>query len=439
MFEKAVINGKVYRNGRWEKTNLYIKKGKIDLISESYLEAKEYIDAKNYKVIPGLIDSHVHLHMGGGNSYSADDFYTGSVAAAYGGITTLIDFLDEVPTAGLIEEKYEKRRGEAKDAVIDYSFHPSVCGLSDDPEVIRETILKLGLPSMKVYTTYKESGIYSDDESIRKLVEVTTDGDVMLLSHSEKDDLLDTECKDIRCHSKNRPVASEVEQIRIIAQMIKETRGRGYIVHVSCGSSMKMLEEEYPELLKEHLFLESCPHYFLFDDSEYEKPTNIRYTMTPPLRTKEEQQILRDHIDMVDCISTDHCPFMLSRKQQPTLAGLPMGVGGVEQSFRQMYRLFGEKILPQYTILPAKIHGLYPDKGVIEEGFDADLVLFYESKVELPIQEHTACDYSIYEGMTSNISIDYVMSRGNLVIEKGVFHKQRGQFRTRKLLQGGIR
>ena len=296
MFEKAVINGTVYVDGGWKKTNLYIKNEKIEKISGNDLEANEYIDAKNYKVIPGLIDSHVHFHLKSGTIYSADDFYSGSVAAAYGGITTVIDFIKEMPTAAGILEQYEKRRAEAKNSVIDYSFHPSVCGLKDDPEAIRETILSIGLPSMKVYTTYKESGTYSDDQSIEKLIHLTTEGNVMLLAHSEKDDLIDKTCKEISSHSKNRPVSSELEQVRIIADFIRSAGGRGYIVHVSNGSTMKMLKEEYGDLLKRHLFLESCPHYFLFDSSVYEKENNFRYTMTPPLRSREEQTLLRSHV-----------------------------------------------------------------------------------------------------------------------------------------------
>ncbi|MDO4554837.1 MAG: amidohydrolase family protein [Lachnospiraceae bacterium] len=431
MFDKAVINGNVYLEGEWKRTNIYIKKEKIELISESFFEAKDYLDAQSYKVIPGLIDSHVHMYMGN-SLQSADDFYSGSVAAAYGGITTLIDFMKEVPTANQIQEQYEIRRKEAENAVIDYSFHPSVCGLADDPEAIREKILSLGLPSMKVYTTYKPN-TYSDDESIEKLIGQTADGQVMVLVHSEKDDMLNSTCKDIRCHSKNRPVESEMEQVKIIADMIKKAGGRGYIVHVSAGSTLQMLKEEYASLLKKNLFLESCPHYFLFDDSEYEKPTNIRFTMTPPLRSRKEVEKIRQYIDLIDCMSTDHCPFMLKQKQKPTLEGLMMGVGGVEQSFRQMYKLYGDKIIPKYTIIPAKVHGLYPKKGQIKEGFDADLVLFYESSIEVPLKEHTACDYSIYEGMTSGISIDYVMNRGSLVIEKGKLHKHTGKFLERKL------
>lgn len=418
----------IYENKNFHKKNIYIRNGKIAAISPDYLPAEEVIDASSLFVIPGLIDPHVHFSMDAGFTRSTDDFASGTIAAAHGGITTVIDFLGEAAVASEISHYFNKRLQEAADAAIDFSFHASIRELEDDPDRIACAALELGCPTIKLYTTYREAGVYSSPETIRGMVERSSRRDILILAHCEQDGMLNHREAAIDKHGANRPPESEAEAVRFLASLARELSGKAYVVHTSCGSTIRMLLSEFNEILGSSLFLEGAPHYFLFNDSVYQSSRAELFTMTPPLRPAREQNALIELQAHIDCFGSDHCPFLRQEKRHESIQDIPMGVSGIEHTFTALYPLLGDSLIDRMTSNAARIHGLYPQKGTIRAGSDADLVLFEKKQPYLSSANHSACDYSIYDGVKKNVEISSVLVRGNYVIRDKVPVPHKGQF-----------
>lgn len=416
MYDTKITDGHLYIDQKWVQQNLYLNDGKIALISSKQLEAKNVFSVNGSYVVPGFIDSHVHL-ASRNKTIPSDNFYTGSIAAALGGTTTMIDFLPEVQTSDEVQGRFETRLEDARDSIIDYSFH---CGVRQpkDFNKISRACLACGIPSVKMYTTYRNYGIYTDDRHVCEILKRTSEKDIMVLCHVENDDLLYPEIKDMKNYAKRRPAICEISQAVKLAEMTRYFGGNTYMVHVSCGSSVEALKAGFSDILNKSFVLESCPHYFVFDESVYGGKKAKRYTMTPPLRSEDERIKLIDNIDSIFTIGTDHCPFNSSLKQA-NIDEIPMGVGGLGYSFAAMYGLFGDRVIDAFTVNQAKAHGLYPRKGVIAEGADADVTIF--NKIEPTVCEDVRgnCDYSIYTGCVETVCIQTVFRRGELIVQDG--------------------
>jgi len=433
MKELAIVNGSVYQDHGFHKTNVYIRKGLIDVITPESLPSEETVDASGLFVIPGLIDPHVHLAMRNRFAQSADDFESGSIAAAYGGVTTIIDFLDEATSALEVKQRFDERMKVAVNVHIDFALHAAVKDITDDPENIASAALEQGMPTIKLYTTYKADGSYSSPRTVEAMIRRSSKGDLLILCHSEKDDMLDLVNPNVPDHSLNRPPESEVEQVREIAGWVRQYRGRAYIVHTSCGSTIQMLKNEFADILGSNLFIEGCPQYFLFNDSVYKGPDAPLYTMTPPIRPVKEQELLNKYWRDVNCFATDHCPFLKKYKFKSSLQEIPMGCGGIEHSFSVLHPLFGDAVIDRFTENTARLHGLYPRKGVLRAGSDADITVFSKTAPAGWI-DHSAADYSIYTNVTRDVEIVSVISRGSFVIRNGVHQHHRGQYIERRLI-----
>ncbi|WP_040194552.1 dihydroorotase [Clostridium culturomicium] len=419
-YDLAIINGKIYQDGDFVNSNLYIRDGMIVNVSTDSFEAERTYDAKGNYVLPGFIDPHVHfnLRVGGGRA-SSDDFHSGSITAAYGGVTTYIDFLDPVEDRHQLKEAFENRMMDAKDSVIDYGFHSTIANFKDDEEGFINDIKGLGISSIKFFTTYSSSNRMTFHNTIRNLLNICKNENVLLLSHSEDDHLIKEGKFSVRAHGENRPTISETVEVLALAEMTRETEGKMYIVHVSSGRTLERVKENYGDILNKSFFIESCPQYFYLSKDNYEKENGYLYTMAPPLRSRKEADILEDNIDFVDTIGTDHCPFTSIEKNKETLDLIPMGIGGIEHSFQLMYTAFGDKVIDKFTKNPAKLHGLYPKKGSLIIGADADIVIFNpndEYKIE---ESHSRCDYDLYRGIKVKGRIITTISRGRIIMDKG--------------------
>lgn len=434
MYDLSIIGGSIYLDHKWVKSNLYIDAGKIACISEEILPAVKIQEADGLKVIPGLIDPHVHLAMNAGKYISADDFLSGSIAAAYGGVTTVIDFLDERPTGEGIIQEFGRKSALAKESIIDYSFHAAICELKDSADEIARAALSIGSPTIKLYTTYKPAS-YSSARTINKMIERSSKNDIRILCHAEDDDLIDFELQDIHHLGQARPPEVEISQVIKIADAVRQYNGQAYIVHTSCGSTVQRLKEEYFDILNKRLFLESVPHYFYFDDSVYQRPDAYRFSMTPPLRPKVEQQRLREYYRLISVFATDHCPFMCAEKENKKISETPMGVGGIEHSFALMYELFGDEVIPRFTEYSARLHGMYPQKGCLAKGSDADITMFENLEHAQPFENHSRQDDSIYRDIQTKVKVEHVISRGNFVIKNGVLHPNQGHMIRRSLVR----
>lgn len=422
MVDKAIVNGKVYLDGTMVDTNVYIQEDKIYAISREHYPARETIDASGLFVFPGLIDPHVHFDLDLGFIRSADNFEKGSMIAALGGVTTVIDFLEPVDNETDLEKSYRKRVFEAEDSRIDYKFHACIKNPRCDLESFVLKMLSLGMNSLKCFTTYSESGRMTKDEDIIELLKLSEKYKFLLLVHAEDDKLIDLSpsltYRDLS--TKSRPSAAEINKAMQLAGYVSRYGGYLYMVHVSSGETIEKLKEAHFDILNKRFFIESCPQYFLFDNSALERDDGYLYTCAPPFRSKLENVYLRENIDFVHTIGTDHCPFRRDEKSFEYLYEIPLGIGSIEHSFDVMYDLFGLKVIDKMAKNVAVLHRLENRKGRLKVGLDADLFL-YKPGASLIEDDHSDGGYSIYIGLRKKGTVVSTMVRGNFVVRDRVF------------------
>jgi len=422
MFDKRIVNGLVYQGGMFEQTNIYINKETIALVSDAFYDAKETIDASGMKVFPGLIDPHVHFALDLGKTTSADDFQNGSRSASFGGVTTFIDFLDPVDNEKDLVHAFERRLEEAGDSVIDYRFHATIKQPKCDLETFLLTMKELGLSSLKLFTTYSDSGRKTDDESIFELLRLSRKHGILILAHVENDELIRLDdAFTYRALSISRPSQSEQMEAMKLAEFVRKTKGSLYMVHCSSGKTVKALVDNYSDILHKHMFLESCPHYFNLTNDCLMQENGYLYTMAPPLRSLAEKELLKRLSHEIDTIGTDHCPFMEQEKNHLMLKDIPLGIGSIEHSFELMHPILQTKLVEKMSMNPAKIFGLDHSKGSIERGKDADLFLFEEQKDAIIRKSHSKSDVDLFEGRPTDGVIRCTMSRGRVIVQDGVF------------------
>ena len=410
-------NGLVYQNGKFERANLAILGEKISYIGKEEVSAKEVVDVSNLKVLPGLIDPHVHFDLNCGRINSIDDFYYGSRCAIYGGVTTIVDFLEPTRNAEELEKSFYERLKQAKDCMVDYHFHACIKEPNGSLEEYVKTVVKLGMRTIKLFTTYSDTHRRTYDKDIIELLKLSKKYNVLITAHIENDDLIDLRdkytYKDL-CLS--RPSFAETSEALKLAKYVRETGGNFYMVHCSSGQTLKALKEQFSDILNKNFYVESCPQYFIFNNSVLNEENGKLFTFAPPLRSERERQLLVANYKDVISIGTDHCSFMKKEKDFPTLKGFPLGVGGVEHAFTLMYRRFGDEIIDKTSINTAKIQD-FPSKGELKIGMDADVSIFREDDSMVINSNHGKCDYSIYEGLLSAGEFVHVLRRGVFVLK----------------------
>ncbi len=416
----AIVNGKIYIDGDFVDGNLYIRDGIITNISQDILEADKVYDAKGNYVLPGFIDPHVHFNLRvGENRASSDDFHNGSIVAAHGGVTTYIDFLAPVKNVSELRKAYSERMKDARGSVVDYGFHSTIANFHEDEEVFIKEIKNLGMCSVKFFTTYSSSNRSTSHNTILNLLNISKNKGIRLLSHSEDDHLIKEGKFSVSTHGDNRPSISETVEVLYLAELTRETKGEMYIVHVSSGQTLQRLKDNYGDILNKNFFIESCPQYFYLTKDKYKENHGYLYTLAPPLRSENEVELLKENIDKIDTIGTDHCPFTSEEKNKETLDLIPMGIGGIEHSFELMYTTFGNKIIDKFTKNPAKLHGLYPRKGTLAIGTDGDVVIFDPNDEHEIEESHSNCDYDLYKGTKVKGRIKATISRGRFIVRDG--------------------
>lgn len=412
----GILNGRIYVNGRFVEGNIYVKNGVIEAISSSFLECSETYDAKGRMVLPGFIDSHVHFSLGSGENISEDDFHTGSINAALGGITSYIDFLDPINEVSQLEDEFKKRKELAQSSVSDFGFHVTLGNFKGDVKELLQKSADLGMPGIKIFTTYESTGRMTTDNIIDELLKYSKEYKCRVVVHAENNDFITESNVLVKDHEKSRPAISEISEVFKLAEMARYRNGLLYVVHTNCGTTVVDLKKNFNQELHSNIILESAPHYFKFNSSLYENEDGYRYTMTPPLREECERVKLNENIDGIDVIATDHCPFQDNKKNKKYTSEIPMGVGGVKYSFLNMYTLYKEKIIPKFTENPAIIHGLFPRKGSLMIGSDADITIFDPEKITKVDDKK-----SIYDGQTFEGSISAVFRLGKMIVEDNKF------------------
>lgn len=415
--------------------------------------ATKTIDASDCYIFPGGIDPHVHMHLPSPAGFSSDDFLSGSKAALHGGSTTIIDFVTPRKGQSLVEALRE-RKTAAANSLIDYSFHVSPVEWTDTTEEEIRQCIEEGVTSFKIYMAYKYS-IGLDDEDIIKVMKAVGKHGGIVTSHCEIGDdievLRNIFAKQgklgVAFHPLSRPAKLEAIAVKKFIEMGKKTNCPIYIVHVSTKGSLYYIKKAQQE--GKQVFAETCPQYLLLDDSKYTGnfEQTAPFVMSPPLRKIEDNEALWSAIksNTIQAIGTDHCPFNLQQKAfgKDDFRKIPNGAGGVEHRLTLLYTyaVEGKKItLNQFvnttSTQAAKIFGLYPKKGAIKVGSDADLVI-WNPKVVSTISakiHHQNCDTNIYEGLTTTGCAEYVIAKGKIVKKDGeiLLDNCQGTFLKRK-------
>ncbi|MDX1358347.1 MAG: amidohydrolase family protein [Clostridia bacterium] len=428
MHDLGIIGGQLYIDGEFIKQNLFVKDGRISGISRHAEACADFYDASDKKVIPGLIDPHVHFALGVGGLTSADDFKTGSTAAAYGGITTFIDFLDPVSKAAELRAALEKRKKLAEGSVVNHMFHATAANPVGETGNIAMEMKNLGLNSIKLFTTYSESGRRTYDKEIMELLDLSSQYGFKVLVHMENDAVVGINPEQLVVHlPEARSEEAETTEALKLAAMVRETGGELYMVHASSGRTVRELVKSFSDIIGISFHIESCPHYFAMDSGRFERNDGYLYTMIPPLRDSGSVRLLKKYSEFIETIGTDHCPYNSDEKAKFRLSEIPMGIGSVEFSFPIMHSIIGDKAIDKMSKRPAEIFGLFPWKGMLAVGSDADITI-YDDRDEYMIQGgHSACDYNVYEDYAVRARIESTICNGSFVIRRGLFKGGHGK------------
>lgn len=444
-----IKNGKIVTASDIYNADIIIDEGIIKQIGVNLpLGNHEVIDAMGKYVVPGGIDVHTHLNLDVGIAVAKDDFYTGTVAAACGGTTTIVDHMGFGPKGCNLKHQVDIYHGYADGkAVIDYSFHGVLQHVNE--EILNEMeqiISNEGIPSFKAYLTYDYK--LSDMEVLKVLIRLKKLGGLTTV-HPENDAAVNY----LRSyysnngmlapiyHALSRPAECEAEAInRIINLAAIAGNAPLYIVHLSCGLGL-----DYIKMASERgqkVYAETCPQYLLLDDERYNEPNNegLKYIMSPPLRKKNDQKKLWNGIreGFIQVIATDHCPFDFNGEKQlgkDDFTKCPNGAPGIETRVPLLFsegvskgRISINKFVEIISTNPAKIFGLYPRKGTIAVGSDADIVIIDPDKEVVLTKNilHENVDYTAYEGMRLKGYPILTLVRGKVVAKDNKFVGEAG-------------
>lgn len=432
--------------------DILIEDGKIAAVGRGLGPVDETIDASGKYVFPGGIDEHLHFGMPFGGTMSAP-WETESIAAAVGGTTTVIDFPMQ-PVGGMlsdaIQEWQEKKaRGNA---AVDYSFHVAVCDLR--PDVIEEIpkIVDAGVSTLKCFMAYKGTPLMVNDETLFRTLQKAGTVGALVMVHQENGDVIDVLQKELlaegktepKYHAVSRPPACEAEAAGRAIALAEMAGAPLFIVHVSAAECVDQIRRARQRGLP--IFGETCTHYLTLTEDELSRPDfeGAKYVCSPPLRPESHQSVLWQALkdDTLQTVGSDHCAFNFDGQKElgrDNFALIPNGCPGVQERIPVMYA-YG--VLPGHISLnrfvdvistaPAKFMGLYPQKGTIAAGSDADLVLFDPAKkwtISVSNQK-SSLDYTIFEGFPVQGAVDTVLLRGQVIVRDGEYvgNLNQGQF-----------
>jgi len=395
------------------------------------------IDAKDCYVLPGLIDVHTHIKLDTGIYQTADNWEIGTQVAAWGGVTTVVDFATQFP-GQTFEEAVHNRWKEAESAVIDYGLHCMITSLPYGQERQLQSLLDLGVMSYKLFTTYRPN-YYLDDSVVLRVMRGAAEYGGIVMIHSENDAIVTDATQalvaqgktSLAYHGRGRPVFAEEEAVNRMLYLAEQAGCAVYIVHCSSARSVEQVARAARHGVK--AYCETCPQYLLLDESLYLSDTPEYYILQPPLREKAQSEQLWKQLTAgsIDVISTDHCDYTLAQKREfGDFTKTPGGLPGLETMFPLMYTHSVDKARLPLTGLvrlmsttPAKLFGLDERKGDIRAGLDADLVIYDpKPRTHLKAEDlHGVSGYTPYEGKRLRGAVRTVLCRGQLVIENRQF------------------
>ena len=417
------------------------------------------LDATGLLLLPGGIDAHTHLDMPFGGTTSSDDFETGTRAAAFGGTTTIVDFAIQARGTRMRDALDTWWKKAERKACIDFGLHMIVtdlggAGLEDMDDMVRE-----GVASFKLFMAYPNV-LMVDDATIFRALSQTAKNGALICMHAENGGVIDVIVQRALAdgktapiyHALTRPTTAEAEAVHRAIALAEIARAPVYIVHLSSEDALNEVREARDRGLP--AFAETCPQYLLLSIEELDRPNfeGAKYVFTPPLREKKNLGKLWDGLkhDHLQVVSTDHCPFCFEDQKilgKDDFTKIPNGGPGIENRLQLIHhhgvnqgKLTINRFVELVSTTPARIFGMYPRKGVLAPGSDADIV-FWDSSAQHTISaktHHMRVDYSLFEGFEVKGNVRTVMSRGEVIIDKGRFLGKagRGQYLKRQARGG---
>ena len=455
-FDTIITNGLVVTATDTYAGDIAIRDGKIVAIGQGLPRdnAAKIIDAGGRHVFPGGIDVHTHLDMPFGGTTSSDDFETGTRAAAFGGTTTLIDFAIQYKGQTLRTALDSWLKKAESKAVSDYSFHCIITDLASAQLEEMNALVRDGVTSFKLFMAYP--GVFMlDDATIFKALQASGKNGGLVCMHAENGGAIDVIVQQAlaegkkapKYHALTRPTTAEAEATARAIALAEMAGAPVYIVHLSCDDALEKVREARDRGLP--VYAETCPQYLYLSIENFDVPgfDGAKYVFTPPLREKWHQERLwnglkRDHLQVV---STDHCPFCFKEQKElgrDDFTKIPNGGPGIEHRLSLIYsggvaagRFSVNRFVELVSTTPAKLFGLYPRKGTIAVGSDADLVIFDSGRKHIisATNHHMRVDYSMFEGVEVTGMPETVLSRGRVIVDGDKFlgRPGRGEFLRR--------
>lgn len=464
--EKIIKNGKLVTESEIYDADILIRDEKIAAIGKEFNESNaEIIDASNKLVLPGGIDAHVHLNLPMPGTVSSDDHYTGTKAAAFGGTTTVIDFANH-DSPSLIDSFNAWQEDALPNVAVDYGLHQNFTKFNQDTLKEIRLLPDLGVTSIKMFTAYNGRMRLQDGE-IFQAMRIAKEEGIISLIHAENGDLIDLLVNEAVAagnlspvwHARTRPAWGAVESVlRVSALSFAAGNAPLYIVHMNAKGEAEQLQYAYDNGL--NIFGETCPQYLMFTEKQLERPDGSKWICSPPMRSEEDNEGLWQALaeGIINVVSTDHCPFLYDGSkpilyegkpyQQPgkemgkdDFRKVPNGLPGVGDRMPVLWtkgvvegRITANRFVQLCCTNPAKIFGIYPQKGALLPGSDADIAIWNPDKIVqygVNIAKHRT-DYNLYEGMELTGFPEKVFLRGKLIVDGDNWLGKRGDGRFLK-------
>lgn len=443
MLDLVVKGGKIFTSGDVFEKDIGIKDGKISEISSSISDSSaQVVDAKGKYVLPGLIDGHTHMEFPFMGTVTVDDFYHGTKAALGGGVTTIVDFISPAKGQNLLDA-YDVWRGNADPKVVsDYALHSIIREATDENLKQIPEMVKRGVTSFKLFMAYKGE-LMMEDGDLYRTIKAITDSKAVVAIHAENGEIISCLTEELLSNGKNdaiyhyhsRPEPLEYEAANRIA-VIASSVGKNvklYLVHTSTGEAVDVMASY--RMKGYNFYNETTPNYLIMDSDRLTKEDGYRLIMSPPFRMKDQLEMLWERLAYggIYTIGSDHCVYSDEQKKRykdeiPPFNMVPNGVPGVETILPLLFhfgvrknRISMSKLVEVTSANPAKLFGLYPRKGSLMPGSDADIaILDPEKKVKISADVlHSNIDYTIFEGLEVQGWPYAAIRRGELAFSKG--------------------
>ena len=422
--------------------DVYVEGEQVALVGRSLeVDADIVIDATGKLVLPGAIDPHTHLDMPFGGTVTIDDVTSGQTAAAFGGTTCHVDFCIQGHGQSFAEALagwHQKREGRA---IIDNGFHIAVTDLKDGGSLEElATLPDQGVTSYKLFMAYK-GALMVDDETLFRTMQVAAETGALVMVHAENGDAIDVLVQEALAagntapiyHALTRPPELEGEATNRAIQLARIAGAPLYVVHVTCKEAVDPIARA--RAAGWDVWGETCTQYFFIDQTFLERPgfEGAKFVYSPPARAKANQDVLWDAVrtDALSAISTDHCAFLWDGQKtmgKDDFTKIPNGAPGLEERLRMIHhfgvregRITLNRMVDLLATGPARLFGLYPRKGTIAPGSDADIVIFdpNRKKTITAAEQHSKSDYNLYEGTEVTGDVDVTLIRGTVVVQDG--------------------